>query len=135
VNIHDKQNATDRTLVVNADPADAVVMACSSENGFSDLAGAALLVCAPGGSFAAALGNDARTYPAQLESGTYRGKVIGETAGHVVQRVSSRSAVAHPKDALDRQPMVGENVFINYSTGKAVVGDVQQRTRDREFVR
>jgi hypothetical protein len=44
----------------------------------------------------AALGNDAKTYPAQLESDTYRGQVIGEMADYLVQRVSSRSAAVLP---------------------------------------
>jgi antirestriction protein ArdC len=135
VNIHDKQNATDRTLVVNADPTDAAREPPGRQTRNAALAKSDKPFSDEHAITTAALGNDARTYPAQLESGTYRGKIIGETAGHVVQRVSSRSAVAHPKDALDRQPMVGENVFINYSTGKAVVGDVHQRTRDREFAR
>jgi hypothetical protein len=135
VNIHDKQNATDRTLVVNADPADAAKEPPGRQTRNTALAKSDKPFSDEHAITTAALGNDARTYPVQLESGTYRGQVIGETAGHVVQRVSSRSAVAHPKDALDRQPTVGENVFINYSNGKAVVRDVQQRTRDREFAR
>lgn len=84
---------------------------------------------------AASLGNDAKTYAAQVESGIYRGQIIGETAGHVVQRVSSRSAVAHPKDALDRQISVGENVLIKYSNGNALVRQSHQRDRERELAR
>jgi hypothetical protein len=137
VNIHDKQNAnaTDRTLVVDAAPADASKVPPGRQTRNAALAKSDKPLSDEHAITTAALGNDARTYPSQLESGTYRGQVIGETAGHVVQRVSSRSAVAHPKDALDRQPTVGEKVFINYSNGKAVIGDVQQRTRDREFSR
>lgn len=135
VNIHDKQNATDRTLVVNADPADAAKETPGRQTRNAALAKSDKPFPDERAITTTALGNDARTYPAQLESGTYRGQVIGETAAHVVQRVSSRSAIAHPKDVLDRQPTVGENVFINYSNGKAVVRDVQHRTRDREFAR
>ena len=83
----------------------------------------------------AALGNNGRTYAAQVESGTYRGQVLGETPDHIVQQVSSRSAIAHPKDALDRQPAAGESVTINYSSGQASVRDFHQRTRDREISR
>ncbi len=84
---------------------------------------------------AASLGNDAKTYPAQVESGTYRGQIIGETAACVVQRVSSRSAVAHPKEALDRQISAGETVLIKYSNGNASVRESHQRSRDRELAR
>lgn len=84
---------------------------------------------------AQALGNDAKTYLAQVESGTYRGQIIGETDAYVVQRVSSRSAVAHLKDSLDRPPVAGQNVFINYSNGRALVRDFQQRTRERDLAR
>ncbi len=83
----------------------------------------------------AALGNNARTYLAQVESGTYRGQVLGETPGHLVQQVSSRSAIAHPKESLGRLPTPGESVVINYSSGKATVRDFHQRTRDRELSR
>jgi hypothetical protein len=83
----------------------------------------------------AALGNNARTYLAQVESGTYRGQVLGQTAEYIVQRVSPRSAIAHPKDSFDRQLTAGENVVINYSGGKASIRDFHQRGRDRELGR
>src|SRR3954454_1887362 len=57
-----------------------------------------------------ALGNGVRTFSAQTESGVYRGAVVGDTDEHVVQRVSSRSAVAHRKADLDTTPMTGQNV-------------------------
>src|SRR6201999_4450675 len=41
------------------------------------------------------LGDTARTFTAQTESGNYRGEVIGETELHIVQRLSPQSAVAH----------------------------------------
>ncbi|HTU48523.1 MAG TPA: zincin-like metallopeptidase domain-containing protein [Bryobacteraceae bacterium] len=84
---------------------------------------------------ASSLGNDAKTYPAQVESGIYRGQIIGETAAYVVQRVSSRSAVAHPKEALDRQISAGEHVLIKYSNGNGLVRESHQRSRDRELAR
>jgi non-canonical (house-cleaning) NTP pyrophosphatase len=84
---------------------------------------------------AASLGNDAKTYPAQVESGIYRDQIIGETAACVVQRVSSRSAVAHPKEALDRQISAGEHVLIKYSNGNGLVRESHQRSRDRELAR
>ena len=43
------------------------------------------------------LGDTARTFTAQTESGNYRGEIIGETELHVVQRLSPQSAVAHMK--------------------------------------
>lgn len=135
VNIHDKQNATDRTLVVDAGPTDAAKESHGKKARNAALTKSDKPLSDEHALTTAALGTDARTYPAQVESGTYRGQIIGETADHVVQRVSSRSAVAHPKDALDRQPIAGENAFINYSNGKAVVRDLQQRTRDRELAR
>jgi hypothetical protein len=84
---------------------------------------------------AATLGTEAKAYQAQVESGTYRGQIVGETADHLLQRVSSRSAVAHPKELLDRQPSTGESVAINYSNGKASVREVHQRSREQEVSR
>jgi antirestriction protein ArdC len=84
---------------------------------------------------AAALGNEAKAYQAQVESGTYRGQIVGETADHLLQRVSSRSAVAHPKELLDRRPSTGESVAITYSNGKASVREVHQRSREQEVSR
>ena len=43
------------------------------------------------------LGDQARTYPAQTESGNYRGTIIGETDQHFVQQLNPLSTVAHPK--------------------------------------
>jgi hypothetical protein len=64
------------------------------------------------------LGDTARIYTAQTDSGIYRGEIIGQTEHHVVQRLSQGSAVAHPKELLGTLPSVGENVVLRYSNGK-----------------
>lgn len=84
---------------------------------------------------AQALGKFANTYPAQTQSGVYRGSVIGETESHVLQRVSSRSAVAHPKELLDPQPAIGDSVAINYSNSRATVREFRERQNEHQLSR
>lgn len=68
-----------------------------------------------------ALDRSVRIVEADTESGVYRGPVIGETDHYVLQRQSTRTAVLHPKQLLDRQPKIGENVSINYSSARGLV--------------
>ena len=82
-----------------------------------------------------ALGNSAKVHTARTESGRYRGPIIGETADYVVQRESGQSAVAHPKELLDRQPQVGETVRINYSNARGQVREAQERSKPTELGR
>lgn len=65
------------------------------------------------------LGQKATVYPADTASGKYRGEVLGETDRHVLQRLSPRSVVAHPKPGLPDAPAAGANVIISYSNGFA----------------
>ncbi len=84
---------------------------------------------------AEALGPKAKALSAQTESGAYRGPVIGETDQFIIQRQSSRFSVAHPRDLLDRQPNIGENVSINYSEFKGSVREYRERSRSQERAR
>jgi antirestriction protein ArdC len=82
-----------------------------------------------------ALGESAQLYSAHTDSGRYQGMIIGETPTHIVQRQSGRSAIAHPKELLDRQPQVGELVRINYSNSKGQVREARERSRGQELAR
>jgi antirestriction protein ArdC len=82
-----------------------------------------------------ALGESARTFGAQTYSGTYNGRIIGETAHHVVQRLSPRTAVAHMKHLLEHPPQAGDNVAIAYSNDHGVVRDIQERVNAQELGR
>jgi len=77
------------------------------------------------------LSETARTVPPAVDSGIYRGEIIGVMEDHVVQRQASGTAVAHPKDLLSRQPETGENVSITYSNGKANVRSVRERSKTK----
>lgn len=81
------------------------------------------------------LGESARTFVAQTESGNYRGEIIGETDLHVLQRLSPESAVAHMKHLLDRTPALGENVGVGYVNGGGLVKELRERSRVRELAR
>lgn len=83
----------------------------------------------------AALGESARLHPARTEGGRYRGTIIGETQTHLIQRESGQSAIAHPKDILDHQPMVGETVRIDYSDSKGYVREALERSKSQELGR
>ena len=72
---------------------------------------------------------DARIENAQTDSGTYRGRVIGETDKTLIQQVTWHSAVVHRKDLLDMIPAVGENVRIAYSNENVRVLPVKERSK------
>ena len=82
-----------------------------------------------------ALGESARTFGAQTNSGRYNGRIIGETAHHVVQRLSPRTAVAHMKHLLEHLPQAGGNVAIAYSNDHGVVRDIRERVNTQELGR
>jgi antirestriction protein ArdC len=81
------------------------------------------------------LDDSTKTLAAQTESGAYSGPIIGETDDHVLQRQSARFSIAHPKELLDRQPEIGQNVRIKYSNFKGAVRDVRARARAQEVSR
>jgi antirestriction protein ArdC len=81
------------------------------------------------------MGDTGRTIAALTSSGTYRGKIIGETENHLLQQISGRTVVAHMKHTLSPMPQVGENVIIAYSNSKAAVSEFQQRTRSLQLAR
>ena len=84
---------------------------------------------------AKSLGETATLRAAETESGTYRGAIIGETELHVIQRESSQSAIAHPKELLDRQPALGEMVRVSYSNSKGMVRESHERSKSQELAR
>jgi hypothetical protein len=80
-------------------------------------------------------GESARTFAAQTDSGRYNGRIIGQTAHHVVQRLSPRTAVAHMKHLLEHLPHAGDNVAIAYSNDHAIVRDLRERINTQELGR
>jgi hypothetical protein len=78
---------------------------------------------------------DAGIEYAQTDSGTYRGRVIGETEKTLIQQITSHSAVVHRKDLLCMIPAVGENVRIAYSDENARVLPVKGRSKTQELGR
>lgn len=81
------------------------------------------------------LGDSARIYPAQTQSGTYKGRIIAETDQHLIQRLSPQTAIAHAKQLLDPTPQVGQNVAIAYVNESGRVKEIQDRAKTRELVR
>jgi hypothetical protein len=78
---------------------------------------------------------DARVEHAQTDSGTYRGRIIGETEKILIQKITSHCAVVHRKDLLDATPTVGERVHVVYSNDNGCVLPVRERSRTRELGR
>ncbi len=81
------------------------------------------------------LGQKTTVYPADTASGKYRGEVLGETDHHVLQKLSPRSVVAHPKQALPDPPAAGANVIISYSNNLAQVKPNQLREKAQALSR
>jgi hypothetical protein len=135
VNVHAKQNGTDcRTTVETLVASDGV-----SGDATNQLSGKQPVdpksLTAAQAITTKALGESARTVHALTESGAYQGPIIGETELHFVQRQSANLGVAHIKGLLDRQPGLGENVVINYSSAKGAVREFQDRAKAQELGR
>lgn len=132
VNVHAKQTGTDRRTTVET-----LVASESSQLNESALPkdSDAKSLSAAQAITIKALGESARAIHALTDSGTYRGPIIGETEYHVLQRQSANLSVAHPKDLLDRQPGIGENVLVNYSNSKGMVREVLDRAKAQELGR
>ncbi len=129
VAVHAKQAGTDQHLTVDA-------------HGPAPESGLSKARSELSASFSAAkdmtgqvLGEGARTFTAETESGVYNGRIIGETDLHVLQRISNRTAIAHMKRLFDSVPSLGENVAVVYSRGLATVRPPQERDRAQELAR
>jgi antirestriction protein ArdC len=134
VAVHDKHTGTDRHTPVTTEPdrdanGNAQRPTDDSRGPLSSSFAAAKTLAAT------ALGESARTFVAQTKSGNYRGEIIGETDLHVVQRLSSQTAVAHMKQLLKEVPEVGANATISYSNEKLTVREWRERTRAHEIAR
>jgi antirestriction protein ArdC len=81
------------------------------------------------------LGKSTTLRAAETQSGVYRGAIIGETDLQIIQRESGQSAVAHPKELLDRQPQIGDAVRISYSNSKGSVRESHERSKSTELSR
>jgi antirestriction protein ArdC len=125
--VHDKRSGTDLHTVGTFSPNAAPEKA--SPEGLSASFAAARSVTAE------KLGDAARTFAAQTQSGNYRGEIIGETDLHVVQRLSPHSAVAHMKHLLEPTPRVGDNVGIGYANEQGSVKESRERSRTKELAR
>jgi antirestriction protein ArdC len=81
------------------------------------------------------LGESARTFTAETESGVYNGRIIGETDLHIVQRISGQTAIAHMKRLFDSVPPLGSHVGITYTRDLATVRDPRERAQTQELGR
>ncbi len=77
------------------------------------------------------LGSSARTIPAQVDSGIYRGPILAETSDLVLQRLSARAVVAHQKALFEpgQSPTVGESFSIVYSKSKPLVRELKDHSK------
>jgi len=81
------------------------------------------------------LGKGVKLSAALTEGGRYCGGIIGETDDLVIQQISAKSAIAHPKDLLDSTPQIGQRVSIAYANAHAQVREVRERTKAQELAR
>jgi hypothetical protein len=75
------------------------------------------------------LAGKANVYQADTESGKYRGELLGETDHHVIQKLSPRSAVVHPKHLLPETVQPGQNLVVSYTNSLAQLKPNQVRER------
>jgi hypothetical protein len=81
------------------------------------------------------LGKNAQLTAALTDGGRYRGPVIGETGDLVIQQITAKSAIAHPKELLDSPPQVGKRVSIAYADSHANVREIRERVKGQELAR
>ena len=122
VNVQEKQTGTDRRSTVETHGA-SVPNNSKERDAKDEELGLARAVAAK------ALGDAVRTVDALIDSGTYRGMIIGETDRYLIQRQSVGLAVLHQKELLDRMPQVGEAFSINYSNGRGVIREARERSK------
>jgi hypothetical protein len=65
----------------------------------------------------------------------YCGKIIGETQHHLVQTISSRTAVAHLKQLVENPPDINRNVVISYRNDKTQIRELPERSKTAELAR
>ena len=136
VNVHAKQTGTDRrTAVETLIPSDGPPGSVTGQPQSTQEPGDPKSLTTAQAITAKALGESARAVHALTESGTYQGPIIGETDYHLIQRQSANLGVAHLKEGLDRQPGLGDNVVINYSSSKGTVLDARDRVKAQELSR
>jgi antirestriction protein ArdC len=80
-------------------------------------------------------GPAAKTYFADTISGIYRGDIVGETGGLVIQRLNGQATVAHRKELLPRDLDIGENLSIAYSQGQVTLSALVSLPRERVLSR
>ena len=130
VNVHGKQTGTDRRTTVDASLTSSIRGEDGSEKpSKADSLNNALSLATK------TLGDSSKMLTAQTISGAYRGPIIGATEHYLVQRQSANSAIAHPRELLDRQPEVGQSVRINYSNGRGSVREYRDRSKTKEVSR
>ncbi|MBV9442045.1 MAG: DUF1738 domain-containing protein [Acidobacteriaceae bacterium] len=129
VNVHDKHSVTDHQNPVDDSAAKRVQSGDKEVQRLRNSFSGAQAISKQ------TMGDKAKTYIAQTDSGIYRGEIIGQTDLHVVQRLNGESAVAHMKHLLSRTPEPGANVLIAYSKDGGRVNDIQARSRAKELAR
>jgi len=127
VNVQEKRTGTDRRSTVETHGASGPHSKEREAN--DDEPNAARAIAAK------ALGDAVRTADALVDSGTYRGLIVGETDRYLVQRQSAGMAVLHQKELLDGVPQVGEVFSIKYSHGRGVVREARERSKSQELGR
>lgn len=75
------------------------------------------------------LGESSRLYPADLDSGRYRGEVVGETDLHVIQKLNARTAIAHLWKSLAEPTEIGQKLSITYANGGSTIKPFKAREK------
>lgn len=81
------------------------------------------------------LGNSVRVHAADTESGKYRGEICGETEHHVLQKISAKSVIAHPKNLISDVLSPGQSVSVNYSNAQVQTKPFKGRERAQSLAR
>src|SRR5262249_14746544 len=100
VAVHAKQTVTDHHMAIDVHAATPATGTSKSRNELS------VSFAAAKDTTAQVLGESARTFMAETESVVYKGRIIGETDLHILQRISGRTAIAHMKRLFDSVPSV-----------------------------